>query len=294
MFGEQPILDIKRAKHNSVRTRIESSCLKAANVAGILSLIILFASFAQGTFALTSSSSTQTRASFVSNVSTTATSLARLEIWNPDVHSSNITNPNSFPVGSQFSVRVNVTNPIPVSGFDVTLNYNITLGPNILQAVRTGYEMAGGLFDPDHPPSGCLVFVAKSEIDIPPGRIRFLAALGGSCTKSSSGTLFTITFRVTGMGAGFIDIVSTNSQGQPVTIIASSPPNVFSIPFTPVDARFQNVPGIPPVARFSYDPRFPLMGDGVSFAGGQSYDPDNANAPNNGISRYLWILGDGP
>jgi hypothetical protein len=216
-----------------------------------------------------------------------------LEVWNSDVRSSNITSPSLFPVGSQFAVRVNLTSPGSISGFDVTLNYNITSSKNILQAVKTGDELTGGLFDPTATPAGCFVIVARNQIDFPAGRIRFAAVMAGGCSAKGTGTLFTITFRVTGGGASFIDIVRTGSQGQTITKIAGAFPDFSAIPFQPVDARFQNVPGIPPVARFSYEPNFPTKGDNVSFVGVQSYDPDSPSAGQGGIRKYLWIFGDG-
>ena len=36
-----------------------------------------------------------------------------------------------------------------IATFDISLNYNLTLGPNVLQAVRTGTELSGGLLDPN-------------------------------------------------------------------------------------------------------------------------------------------------
>ena len=221
---------------------------------------------------------------------------AILEVWNPDLRSSNITSTSMFPVGSQFAVRVNLTTGGPIAGFDVTLNYNITAGPNILQAVRTGNELSGGLFDPKSPPAGCFVLVLSNQIDFPPGRIHLAAVMGGvfcDLSGTSTGTLFTIMFRVTGKGASFIDIVRTGSGGVRVTSIVGGPPNLSNLPFQPLDARFQNVPGIPPVARFSYEPSFPVKGDNISFMGGQSFDPDNSTLSAKGIWKFLWIFGDG-
>ena len=132
----------------------------------------------------------------------TSTSLpAILEVWSPDVHSSNITSTTLFPVGGQFTARVNVTNAGPIAGFDVFLNYNLTFGPDVIQAVKTGDELSGGLFDPSSQPSGCSVLVIKSEVNLPPDRIRFAAILQGGCAASGTGTLFKILFQVVGNGA---------------------------------------------------------------------------------------------
>src|SRR5213593_2448216 len=72
---------------------------------------------------------------------------ARLEVWSPDVHSSNITSLTLFPVGSTFPVLVNLTYPGKILTFDISLDYNITVGPNVLQAVSA--SLAGGLIDPN-------------------------------------------------------------------------------------------------------------------------------------------------
>src|SRR6266571_1165038 len=63
----------------------------------------------------------------------------RLEVWSPDVHSSNITDPNPlpipsiFPPGKHITVLLNLTGGGPVASFDISLNYNISSGPNVLQ-----------------------------------------------------------------------------------------------------------------------------------------------------------------
>ena len=114
--------------------------MKLVASASILSLIILLAALAQGTFSGIS------RLEANSMLNATSTSLpAILEVWSPDVHSSNITSTTLFPVGGQFTARVNVTNAGPIAGFDVFLNYNLTFGPDVIQAVKTGDELSGGL-----------------------------------------------------------------------------------------------------------------------------------------------------
>src|SRR5260370_23653718 len=61
---------------------------------------------------------------------------ARLELWSPDVHSSNITDPvpvngsgvpSKFPIGSQFTVLLNVTKGGAIAAFDISVNYNLTI-----------------------------------------------------------------------------------------------------------------------------------------------------------------------
>ncbi len=216
-----------------------------------------------------------------------------LEVWSPDVHSSNITSLTLFPQGSQFRTRVNITNAGPISGFDVTINYNITAGPNILQAVKTGTELSGGLFDPDKPPPGCQILPARTEVDFPAGRIRFAAVIQGGCSVNGSGTLFSLTFQVTGTGASFIDIVQTSTLGKKVSTIIGASPTFPEIPFQPASAYFRNKPGTPPLPFFSLNPAYPLRGDLVQFDASQSYDPNNSTQPGRGIKKYLWNFGDG-
>jgi len=220
----------------------------------------------------------------------------RLEVWSPDVRSSNITGPSLTP-GARFTARVNVTGAGPLLAFDVTLNYNITVGPNVLQALclssTTGCTdpqpadpLTGGLFDPANPPAGCTIVQVKSEIDIPAGQIRYSASVSQGCTVSGTGTLFSIVFKVTGTGATSIDIAQATNQGKPATTIVEGvgiPPAATSVPYQPVSAYFWNVAGTPPVPAFDYKPPNPLQGDQVQFNATKSFDPENPLAPNNGI-----------
>ncbi len=217
--------------------------------------------------------------------------MATIGIWNPDVHGPNITSTTLFPLGSQFLVRVNVTSAGPIVGFDVFLNYNLTFGPSVIQAVKTGDEFAGGLFDPSTQPSGCSTLVVRNEINIPPERIRVAAVLAGGCTANGIGTLFTIRFRVIAKGASLINIVRTSAQGERATTLVGLGGSIVA--FDPIDGRFQNIPGVAPAAQFLYSPVYPVKGDAVHFDASSSYDPANSTSPGRGIRRYLWLLGDG-
>jgi hypothetical protein len=203
---------------------------------------------------------------------------ARLEVWSPDLHSSNITSLTAFPVGSVFTVKVNLTSSARLGGFDISLDYNITEGPNVLQA--TGASLAGGLFDPNNPPTGCFIFVAEHEVDIPPGQIRFAAVVAGGCSVPGTGTLFSVSFQVTGVGATSIDIVQYQ-QGIPRSQVVDS--NSALVNYQPVDAYFQDKPGIPPVASFSFSPQLPLSNQTVTFDATSSYDSDNPTGAGHGI-----------
>src|SRR5215467_3313544 len=225
---------------------------------------------------------------------------ARLEVWSPDVRSSNITDPGlttgtlMFPVGSMLKVVVNLTYSGQIGLFNIALKYNLTAGPNVLQAVRTGDELTGGLIDPNKPGGygpNCSAAPIADEIDgggATPGTIRVGAKLIGGCSVTGTGILFTLTFKVTGIGAGSIDIddsisgaslvIADDANGNSIEISASAYPE-----YTSVSAYFRNKSGIPPIPVFDYSPAKPLLGDNVIFNATGSYDPDNKNSPGNGI-----------
>ncbi len=213
----------------------------------------------------------------------------RIEVWDPIRHTSNITDLSLTPP-NQFLVVVNVTGAGLINGFDVTLRYDLT-GPGVLDALAG--SLGGGLFDPDNPPSAsCSVFVAKQDVDIPQGQIRFAAVFFGNCSVGD-GTLFSVIFDVKNVGATSIDIIPTDQSGGPATQLARSG---VSVPYQPVSAYFRNKPGIPPVATFTFLPSNPLKGDTVYFNATLSYDPNNSTTgvhPNNGIKTYRWFFGDG-
>src|SRR5882762_10796132 len=59
-----------------------------------------------------------------------------LGVWSPQ-YGNNLTSLTNLNPGSTFDVKVNVTNAGQISGYDVTLSYNITaLLPNVLQAQK--------------------------------------------------------------------------------------------------------------------------------------------------------------
>src|SRR5437879_1057159 len=110
-----------------------------------------------------------------------------MEVWSP-VYGNNLTSLSNLLPGSEFDVKVNVTNVGQISGYDVSLSYNITsLLPNVLQAVKTGSETTGGLFDPGNAPAGCNIQQQSAEVDLPPGRIRFAAFYIGGCSADGTG-----------------------------------------------------------------------------------------------------------
>ena len=210
---------------------------------------------------------------------------ARLEVWS-DVYRSNIT--DLALTSGQFSVEVNVTGAGPINGFDVTLNYyNLTISPVVFNAVvlnATGTSFLGSIFSS----APCSSSTLKNEVDIPPGTIRVAAILLG-CSVDGSGTLFTLTFDIVGIGAAAIDIIPTDGGGKPQTYVASSGRDVLYEPF---DAYFRNKPGIPPVAEITYDPPEPFNNATITFDGTSSFDPNDSAGSDKGIRRFLWKFGD--
>jgi len=213
-----------------------------------------------------------------------------LEVWSPDVHSSNITDPRPLPIPSIFApgrhitVLLNLTGGGPIAAFDISLNYNISSGPNVLQLLSA--TAAGGIFDPSTPPSGCVIrnLPGTPKLDFPPGEVRLGEFIQGPCSvDGTNGTLFTMIFNITGIGSGSIDIVQGNGNGSTGSVIESEQGGVVSdLSFTAQSAYFKNAPGIPPVASFTFDPDQPVVGQTVSFDGTSSFDPEAPRTPNHG------------
>src|SRR6266567_770730 len=211
---------------------------------------------------------------------------ARIEVWDPDLHSSNITDLSLTP-GNFFTALVNVTGAGQLGAFDVSLNYNLTQGPNVLNIASA--TLNGGLLDPrpGHAPAGCSVLVVKNgEINIP-GHVRFAATFVGGCfVDATNGILFTMIFQVVGTGAGSIDLIQSAGSGRTGSTLVGT--NSTSIPEHPIPlvvygAYFRNQAGIPPTPMYTYAPASPVKGDTVTFNATGSYDPEQPTAPNHGL-----------
>ncbi len=215
---------------------------------------------------------------------------ALLEVWNPVLHSSNITDP-SITVGSQFTVNVNVTGAGPINAFQVTLAYNV-MGLRVISA--TSSTLAGGSFG-SSPGPGCTIFTLQNSIFDLINQISVAAQVNGPCSvNGNNAQLFSVTFNVLKANATTIDIVQTDDNGKFVTLISHIDQ---AVPFTAADAYFRNTlgnpPGTPPIAVFTYSPGTPVRGDTVSFDASASVDPDNSTLAGRGIRGFFWIWGDG-
>ncbi len=224
-----------------------------------------------------------------SHVGVRGISPARLEVWSPDLHSSNLTSLTLFPVGKTFTVRVNFTYTGQIATFDINLNYNLTVGPNVLQAVSA--SLNGGIIDPNGPSPGphCTAGLLALDVDgggSRPGHINVGGDLAGGCTATGTGILFSVVFKVVGIGAGSIDIddgTGNGSYGSQIAGVDSSG-RVIVVSHDSFSAYFRNKAGIPPVPAFTFYPPEPVVADRVTFNATGSYDPENKNAPDHGIA----------
>lgn len=211
----------------------------------------------------------------------------------------NLTSLTGLGQGTQFTVNVNVTNVGPLSGFDVTIRYTISSSlPSIISVVPNTATFNGGLFDPSaNLPPGCSVLPVKVDVRQPPvNTIRLAAVIQGSCTvggPTGTGVLFSATFQVLDYGGTAIDIVEGADSGgtQKLQIISGSGDHQL-VPVQIYNAYFRNKAGVPPVARFTYTPPAPILGQTVTFNGTLSYDPENPGGPSKGIAKYIWEYGD--
>jgi len=212
-------------------------------------------------------------------------------IWSNVCHSSSITVSNtacgSLGVGSSFTVQINVTNAPTVqgiNGFELWLYYD----PAYLNA--TGFDSSSTVFDNPN------VLAAQFT----PGQIHLAIVNFGSAFGGANGTLVNISFKIMDAGISPLTLVagmapaSNRASGfTQLTVVSAS--NVIS-PFGPEtsDGYFKNISASSgPVASFTFSPAIPRQGQIVALDARASFDPDNAGAANQGISRFLWDFGNG-
>ena len=218
-----------------------------------------------------------------------------LEVWNNQRHSNNITDQSLTP-GSKFTVSVNVSNAGPISAFDITLNYDISpLLPVPITTNAGNVTLSPGLFDGSH----CTVFTSReSVLGAPYYQIRLFVLIEGPCNDpailAGTGTLFSVTFYVTGTGATSIDILQASAGAKQELVIQAAPvphpvPNLKVL-----GAYFENIPGLPtpPIAQISYLPSNPGVGAVVGLNATESYDPGRQFDPDRGIKKIIWDFSD--
>src|SRR2546425_5967548 len=223
---------------------------------------------------------------------------ATLQIWSPDLHSSNITSTSLFPVGSTFIVGLNVTNAGALGGFDITLNYGLGgVASSTVPIVVDSATLAGGLFDPSQhfADPNCSILTARGDVIPVLNRIRFAAAVVGGCTVAGTGRLLIMNFHVVAVGATSIDLIQgADSGGNQKLSIVSGTSDHSLVQLQVYNAYFRNKVGIPPIAGFTYAPANPLAGQTVGFNTNSSltYDPDVSAGLRPGIKQYIWSWGD--
>jgi PKD repeat protein len=186
-----------------------------------------------------------------------------------------IVNP-ALGIGDSFSVDLNVENVTELYGW----NCNLTFRPDVLQvwvetlAFSTWMQTeSGGAVYPLITVDNTAGFVFLGQIVSP-----FPPPPHGA---TGDGTLVTVTFNVTSVGASYLDLTDSKLN----TYISG---NNVPIPHTAEDGFFDNRTGnAQPVASFSVDPLVANVSDTKEFNASASYDPDGW------LVSYHWDYGDG-
>src|SRR5215831_9184638 len=216
-------------------------------------------------------------------------------VWNSLRNTSNITD-TSLTVGSKFAVQINVTNA-PIAGWN---SYELVLYYDQHYISATSYDIfTNTIF-------GNTAFQGPATYN-GPGALR-LSVVDEGIAFADSGMLVNVTFTVvkaggvspltlaagmaqTGSGASSLGNCPGCPSGAPnwTRLVAGN----TLIGVETSDGYFKNVvTGTGPTARFTYTPSTPLQGDTVTFNATNSFDQDNNNAANHGISSYNWDFGD--
>jgi len=211
-------------------------------------------------------------------------------VWSNACQSSNITITNaacgSLGVDTTISVQVNVTNAAvgTVAGFEFYLYYD----PTFLTATSADTSSPSVFPFPQ----------LTTQQFVPSGTVHLVGACLGCSNTSTNGVLVNINFRILTTGVSPLTLaggLSPNGSAQSFTVLGSQTPQgaVFLVPST-ANGYFKNEPTkLGPVASFTFAPASVRLHQQINFTATGSFDPDNANAPNHGISLYTWDLGSG-
>jgi len=177
---------------------------------------------------------------------------------------------SSAGVGDSFSVDVNVENVVNLYGWSC----NLTFRADVLQvwvetvAFSTWMQTASGS------PAMPLMTVDNTAGFVMMGQILVPTATSGA---TGNGTLVTVTFNVTSVGASYLDLTKSKLN----TKISG---NNVPIPHTAEDGLFDNRPTLlPPVAIFTA-PTSGVVGEELVFDASESND----DADNGWIVSYEW------
>src|SRR2546427_5446197 len=217
----------------------------------------------------------------------------RLKVQSP-FYGNNITDVSGgLAVGTLFTVDIAVQDAGMLTGFDIAVGYN--LDPSLpTPLLADSVTLASGVFNGNGLPSNCQPYNIRTDLLGAPVYIVRIAEviLGGCQVDGTNGVLYSITFQVTSVGATSLDVRQA-SAGQKNQLLVGGPSNSVILNIEISGAYFRNQPGIPPIARFSYNPLSPSIGDEVTFNGTTSYDPYDNNGASRGLSRFIWSFTDG-
>ncbi|HEX4919994.1 MAG TPA: cohesin domain-containing protein [Candidatus Bathyarchaeia archaeon] len=216
-------------------------------------------------------------------------------VWSTAYNSANITDA-SLVMGSTFHVQLNVTGA-PFTGWN---GYETVLYYDQRYLSISSYDIfTGTIF-------GSTAFASPSTYN-GPGALR-LSIVDRAVAIADSGLLVDITFQVVKAGgvSSLTLAAGMTQNGNGASSLGSCPgcpggaPNWSRlvkgdslIGVETSDGYFKNeATSTGPVARFTYSPANPAQGDTVTFNATNSFDPDNNNTANHGISTYFWDFGD--
>jgi len=183
-----------------------------------------------------------------------------------------------MPVGSTFNIKIQVANIDPFNAWDISVMSDPTLfSPQSLSI--TGNLLAINFSTTVFELINCINGAGTGCIATDGAGIAHSAVTGFGPppqTTTSSGILFTITYRVIGAGSSpihiFSDVIANGATGA-------------AVPHFTIDGVYN--PDLPPVASFTVTGNNTVTGSTVSFNGGASADPDGT------IASYAWTFGDG-
>src|SRR5712691_8375218 len=187
---------------------------------------------------------------------------------------------DTLPVNTLFNVKIQVANIDPFNAWDISVQSDPTvISPNSLSI--TGNLLAINFSTTAFELINCNNGIGTGCIATDGAGIAHSAVTGFGPppqTTTSSGLLFTITYKV--IGPGFSNIHILND------IIANGATGA-AVPHFTVDGNYGTVVNMSPVASFTVTGNNTVTGSTVSFNAGASADPDGT------IVSYAWTFGDG-
>jgi len=189
-------------------------------------------------------------------------------------------------VGTTISVQINVTNVVAneFEGYELYLFYD----PVFLSATSADTTSSPTVF-----PNPTILIR-----DFTPAGTVHLVGACLACNDTGPGTIVNINFKILGTGASPLTLaagIRPNVSSQSFTLLGShtGQGDVALVPST-ADGYFKNdLSKLGPVASFTFAPASAILHQQINFTATGSFDPDNFNASNHGISQYRWDFGNG-